>query len=159
MADSELDEHTNDFDDELFGSQVLAANDNDVGRLETARLANESWVRLRGYDRDNCSARANKDDFWRYPGPNHDFAGSIPDLDDREYEWNDRIRSVILYGPAGTTVRLYNEKNYGKGPLIEIKMPDNATELRCNNLNVMTEGMKRIRKGDMRGEVSGIKWM
>ena len=114
--------------------------------------------RLQVFDKDNT--HGDDEPFWRYAAPGRKFAGDFSDLDDREVEWNDRIRSVVLYGSPGTTVWLYDKKGFkGGDDILEIKIPDGSTSVRCNDLNHLNVGMRWVQhKNGVRGKVSGIKW-
>ncbi len=119
-------------------------------------------VYLHAYDKDNGGGSGDKL-FFRAPGDGSP-SGTLCDLDDREVEYNDRMRSAELFGPPGTVVWLYSDKGCKDGgpeEILEIKVPEGQTSARVNNLNQPDGRVARwiIEQGkEMRGEVSGISW-
>lgn len=119
----------------------------------------EAEARLETHENDNQAAPHRT--FWKHPGSGHHYAGSYADLDDKEVEWNDKIRSVTLYGPPGTTVWMYDSKGFkGNDDVIEIRIPDGAESVVSNQLNTdHPAGVRWIKyKNGIAGKVSGIQW-
>lgn len=118
-------------------------------------------VKLETWENDNRNGPYRV--FYRDPGPGRVYVGNYSDLDNSDVEWNDIIRSVILHGPPGTAVWLYDSKNFGTGDdILEIRVPDNRTNVIVNTLdtNPPPAGVRWINhKNGIAGKVSGIRWV
>ena len=116
-------------------------------------------IRLETWEHDNRNG--NHRTFYRDPGEGHGYAGSYSDLDDREIEWNDVIRSAVLWGPPGTAVWLYDSKGFKRGDdVLELKVPEGQSSVVSNNLDVDGDGLRwERRKNGIAGKVSGIRWV
>jgi hypothetical protein len=118
-----------------------------------------SEIRLEAYENDN--QRSPHATFWKNPGPGHAYSGNLPDLDDAEIEWNDKMKSCVLHGPAGTTVWLYDSKGFkDNDDVLEIKVPNGAESVIVNNFrDGFPNGVSWIKKKNrIAGKVSGIQW-
>lgn len=118
-----------------------------------------SSTRVVLFERDNQQGRSFV--AYREAGPEHQFSGDIQDLDDRAFEFNDVARSATLYGPEGTTVWLYNAKDFNRdAEILELKVPAGAASVVVNNLNVIQSGTRwEVKKGGgIQGKVSGVQW-
>jgi len=115
---------------------------------------------------ENANRRGPIAEFWREAGADRGYAGSYKDLDDREVEFNDKIKSVALFGPSETSVTLYKSKDFkDDDDVIRLQIPKGATELIINDLDKSdtTPGVTWVKdpgadhKG-IAGQVSGLKW-
>jgi hypothetical protein len=125
----------------------------------TSPNTRQSSTRIVLFERDNQQGRSCV--VYREAGPEHQYAGDIEDLDDRRFECNDVARSATLFGPAGTTVWLYNAKSFKRREeVLEIKVPAGASSIVVNNLNRIQPGMRwEVKKGGgIQGKVSGVQW-
>lgn len=84
--------------------------------------------------------------------------GDIADLGD--YGWNDEIRSLGLHGPPGTTIWLYDKKNFETNDdILEVQIPDGATSAQVPRLDGPSDYTRReVYKNGIAGKVSGIRW-
>lgn len=121
---------------------------------------NHEEIYLEVFANDNLAAPVGPV-FYKHPGEGRRYSGSYPDLEDCEVAWNNRIRSVILHGPPGTTVWLYSAKGYGReDDVLEIKVQPGQTSSVVNNLDLdHRAGVNWIRRHNgIAGKVSAIQW-
>jgi hypothetical protein len=120
-------------------------------------MASDARIELR--EKDNMQGRVLT--IWKEAAPGRDYAGDYRDLDHEDIEFNDCARSATLYGEPGTTVWLYNAKDFKRDEeVLEIKVPPGQAQVVMNNMNQMVHGSKWIEKhgGGIQGKVSGVQW-
>jgi hypothetical protein len=99
---------------------------------------------------------------WRWLGLGRGYVGSLSDLGDSEIEWNDKIKSLILYSLPGTTAWLYDSKHFRRNDdIVEIKVQEDGLPVIVNQLDnsrPILEVRDKIRKNGIADKVSGIQW-
>lgn len=96
---------------------------------------------------------------WAEAGVGRDFVGSYKNLDDKIIDWNDKARSLVLYGRPGTRVRLYDDKNFqDSDDVVEIVIPAGSESVTVNDLD-KDASLTWIKRNDgIAGHVSSIQW-